>query len=79
MHAQYDRSSFTGDASPGEQIYLEGSTVSDVYPKECKQWKKLLPDLAVQTSLASFKGRTLVCASGNVEADAIIPEGASIS
>ena len=70
---------FTADASPGEPIYLEGSSFSDVYPKECKQWKKLQPELAVRTSLASFKGRKLICASGRIQADEIIPEGASIS
>ncbi len=67
------------DASAGDAICLEGSSASEVYPKECKQWKKLLPDLAVKSSTASFKSKLLTCASGFIKADVSIPEGASIS
>lgn len=67
-------------AQIGELVFLEGSEAKeDLYPKECKQWKKLLPFLAVQSSSATFKGKPMLCKSGSITADKSIPDGAGIS
>ena len=72
-------SSFAAAAQPGEFVVLKGSEASEAYPKECKQWKKLLPSLAVQSSMATFAGTLLVCPSGSIIVNERIPDGASIS
>ena len=68
-----------GGAQPGTPIHLEGRIAAESYPKEFKQWKKILPALAVKSSAATFDGTALVTEEGPITVDEAVPDGAAIS
>ena len=58
---------------------MEGSLAAVSYPKEFKQWKKILPALVVKSSTATFDGTALVTEEGPITVDKAVPDRAAIS
>lgn len=60
-------------AAPGSRVFLAGGAASEAPPKECKSaaWAAVKEGLRVQGGRATFGGTGLVCAEGEVAAEAV--------
>lgn len=60
-------------AAPGSRVFMQGGTVVEAPPKECKSaaWATIKEGLRVQGGKATFGGTVLVTAEGEVSADAV--------
>lgn len=73
-------SMFAEGSEPGDAIFLEGQTPGTAYPKTLKSdfWKKIVPELKVQSSTACCAAQKLVTLKGAVHLPPSMPDGAGI-